>query len=499
MVKPHVLLLPGPAQGHVIPLMELDQRLVKHGAKVTCVNTEVTHKVIMGNWLENNGMQMVSIPDGLEPWEDRNEYGKLMESMIKTMPSKLEQVIERINKQDDNKITCLIVDMWLAFAPEVAKKMGIRRVTFFPASTATLATVMSIPKLIDDGIPLNSEMIRLREGIPPIKPENLLWTVILDPTTIEVHFQNQLKLVEYTRITEWFICNSAVELEPAAFSLFPLLVPIGPLLASNRLADQVLAHPSIACFMSHCGWNSTLEGVTNGVPFLCWPYFADQFYNETYICDIWKTGLGLKKEETSIVTREEIKSKAVQLLSDETFKSKALDMKEKVATSVTKGGCSHSLNSESMVGFQKLAMGGPKDKESEARALGHHVNSRRLMTRKEIKGLFFQLVVDSRRLTTRKEIKVSMWPRRRSERVKDDLSRDTTQREQLVEAIPLFAKEVIIGGVAKTIVATLECIKILFQTRSEFHNIGLLAAFRRIARIVPYAALHYMAYEQYRW
>ncbi|KAJ9538640.1 hypothetical protein OSB04_031373 [Centaurea solstitialis] len=89
----------------------------------------------------------------------------------------------------------------------------------------------------------------------------------------------------------------------------------------------------------------------------------------------------------------------------------------------------------------------------------------------------------------------------------------------VVEGIPLFAKELIAGGVAggvaKTIVAPLERLKILFQTRSEFHNIGLLASFRRIAktegllgfyrgngasvaRIVPYAALHYMAYEQYR-
>ncbi|KAK1413869.1 hypothetical protein QVD17_29605 [Tagetes erecta] len=87
------------------------------------------------------------------------------------------------------------------------------------------------------------------------------------------------------------------------------------------------------------------------------------------------------------------------------------------------------------------------------------------------------------------------------------------------ETIPLFAKELIAGGVAggvaKTIVAPLERLKILFQTRSEFHNLGLLASFRRIAktegllgfyrgngasvaRIVPYAALHYMAYEQYR-
>ncbi|KAF5788559.1 putative mitochondrial carrier domain protein [Helianthus annuus] len=97
---------------------------------------------------------------------------------------------------------------------------------------------------------------------------------------------------------------------------------------------------------------------------------------------------------------------------------------------------------------------------------------------------------------------------------------ETTQPEEgVIESIPLFARELIAGGVAggvaKTTVAPLERLKILFQTRSEFHNIGLLASFKRIAkteglpgfyrgngasvaRIVPYAALHYMAYEQYR-
>ncbi|GAB4852750.1 Mitochondrial carrier protein CoAc2, variant 3 [Ancistrocladus abbreviatus] len=92
--------------------------------------------------------------------------------------------------------------------------------------------------------------------------------------------------------------------------------------------------------------------------------------------------------------------------------------------------------------------------------------------------------------------------------------------EGIIEGMPLYAKELIAGGVAggvaKTAVAPLERIKILFQTRrAEFKSVGLLGSFRKIektegflgfyrgngasvARIVPYAALHYMAYEEYK-
>ncbi|XP_074559074.1 mitochondrial carrier protein CoAc2-like [Curcuma longa] len=86
--------------------------------------------------------------------------------------------------------------------------------------------------------------------------------------------------------------------------------------------------------------------------------------------------------------------------------------------------------------------------------------------------------------------------------------------------IPIAVKELVAGGVAggvaKTAVAPLERVKILFQTRrAEFQSRGLLGSFQKIlqtegllgfhrgngasvARIVPYAALHYMAYEEYR-
>lgn len=94
------------------------------------------------------------------------------------------------------------------------------------------------------------------------------------------------------------------------------------------------------------------------------------------------------------------------------------------------------------------------------------------------------------------------------------------EKNEILDSMPVFAKELIAGGVtggiAKTAVAPLERIKILFQTRrDEFKRIGLVGSINKIgkteglmgfycgngasvARIVPYAALHYMAYEEYR-
>ena len=81
-----------------------------------------------------------------------------------------------------------------------------------------------------------------------------------------------------------------------------------------------------------------MEGVSNGVPFLCWPYFADQFLDESYICDTWEVGLRFNRDERGIVTRGEIKKKLDQLLGNDKFRARALVMKEKLANGIEEGG-----------------------------------------------------------------------------------------------------------------------------------------------------------------
>lgn len=105
--------------------------------------------------------------------------------------------------------------------------------------------------------------------------------------------------------------------------------------------QKVLSHPAIACFVSHCGWNSTMEGVSNGVPFLCWPYFADQLFDKVYVCDVWKVGLGFDLDDEGLISRWEIKKKVDKLLGDEKIRGRSQKLKEMAVRNIAEGGQSH--------------------------------------------------------------------------------------------------------------------------------------------------------------
>ncbi|KAM1411105.1 hypothetical protein COP1_023839 [Malus domestica] len=229
----HIIAVPYPAQGHVLPLMELSQCLVNHGFKVTFVNTEFNHKRIVnalaGKTHVGDCIRLVSLPDGLEPGEDRNDLALL---------------IEKINEEGSDKVTCVLADESSGWALDVAVKMKIPRVALLPASAAALALSFNIPKLIhegiinDEGTRLKSQEIELAKNLPEMKTADLLWTCFHTLATQKIAFQVVVRNNVFVEAVDWLVCNSAYDLQPAAFTLAPEILPIGPILASNRLENS---------------------------------------------------------------------------------------------------------------------------------------------------------------------------------------------------------------------------------------------------------------------
>ncbi|PON46704.1 UDP-glucuronosyl/UDP-glucosyltransferase [Parasponia andersonii] len=70
---------------------------------------------------------------------------------------------------------------------------------------------------------------------------------------------------------------------------------------------EILSHPAIGCFFTHCGWNSTIEALSLAVPMVGMPQWTDQPTDAKLVEDLWKVGVRVKvDDESGIVGRDEI-------------------------------------------------------------------------------------------------------------------------------------------------------------------------------------------------
>ncbi|SPT20096.1 unnamed protein product [Triticum aestivum] len=81
---------------------------------------------------------------------------------------------------------------------------------------------------------------------------------------------------------------------------------------------EILAHSATAAFMSHCGWNSTVESLSHGQPILAWPMHCDQPWDAELVCNYLKAGILVRPWEKH---SEVITAKAIQEVIEEAMLS----------------------------------------------------------------------------------------------------------------------------------------------------------------------------------
>ncbi|XP_059065710.1 UDP-glycosyltransferase 85A1 isoform X2 [Cryptomeria japonica] len=128
---------------------------------------------------------------------------------------------------------------------------------------------------------------------------------------------------------------------------------------TNQL--KVLSHLSIGGFLTHSGWNSTLEAISMGIPMIGWPYCGDQFLNCRFVKDVWNVGFdfkGVDVDEFKVVTQEIVESTIRSIMEGSSrvkLRENVVRLKEAAHKAVTEGGTSYSNLNTFAEDMQKIA------------------------------------------------------------------------------------------------------------------------------------------------
>ncbi|KAI3930335.1 hypothetical protein MKW92_050002 [Papaver armeniacum] len=106
---------------------------------------------------------------------------------------------------------------------------------------------------------------------------------------------------------------------------------------------EVLAHKAVGCFVTHCGWNSTLEALSLGVPMVAMPQWTDQTTNAKCIEDMWRVGVRAKIDDNGMVNRQNSEKSIKEVMEGERrelIKKNSVRLQELAIEAVDEGGSS---------------------------------------------------------------------------------------------------------------------------------------------------------------
>ncbi|XP_043694861.1 hydroquinone glucosyltransferase-like [Telopea speciosissima] len=459
---PHIVILPAPGIGHLIPLTELAKRLtLHHNFTVTlAISTEgspsKTLKAIVDALPKTINSLFLPPVNFDDLSEDVLVETRICLTVTRSLPS-LRETFKTLTTT--THLVALVVDLFGTDAIDVAREFNVLPYIFFPSTSLMLSFVLHLPKL--------DEMYscEYRDMVEPVKLPGCVpihGSDFLDPVQDRKNEAYSWILHHSKRyhLAEGILLNSFMALEPGAIKALteetdlskPPVYMVGPLIQNQISSDtidgseclrwldhqpqesvifvsfgsagvlseeqltelalglelseqrflwvarkptdqkaanaggligihssedplgflpegflertkergfvvyswapqiQVLSHGSTGGFLTHCGWNSTLESVVHGVPLIAWPLYAEQKMNSVMLVDDIKIALRPKADENGLIRRDEIAAVVKCLVEGEEGKRVSNKMKElKVAAAMALSGDGSSTQSLSEV------------------------------------------------------------------------------------------------------------------------------------------------------
>nr|CAB3454331.1 unnamed protein product [Digitaria exilis] len=291
-------------------------------------------------------------------------------------------------------VTCVVADGYLPWAIDIADELGVPALAFRTSSACSVLAFLSVPKLLELGelpFPEGSDLDENVRGVPGM--EGFLRRRDLPSSFRHVseHGVNPrlrvlVKDTFHSGKARALVLNTAASLERSSLAhIAPHMrdvFAVGPLHAMSPAtttslwreddgcvawldgqADRsivyaslgslavitreqftellsglrdVLRHRAVGCFLTHAGWNSTLEAVVEGVPMVCWPFFADQQINSRFVGAVWRNGLDMK----DVCDRTVVEKTVREAMESDEIRRSAEALARQVKRDVAAGGSS---------------------------------------------------------------------------------------------------------------------------------------------------------------
>ncbi|PWA87820.1 UDP-glucuronosyl/UDP-glucosyltransferase [Artemisia annua] len=434
----HIVIFPSPGMGHLIPLVELAQRLLDHRRLFITfiIPTAVGATIIPQNDILNampENISTIFLPpvDLNDIPDDAAIETRIALTMSRSFPS-LRQTLAELTRTS-KKPSALVVDLFGTPSFETIKDFDIPAYIFCTVSAMSLVSIFQTPildKMYACELRDILEPVTL-PGCVPVHGSDMSEPLQDKKNEVYNHMIHSSKLFS---LSKGILINSFFELEPGAFKALeegdwckPDVYSVGPLIRSGsrnqtndgieclkwldkhpvasvlfvsfgsggtlsqeqinelafgleqsgqrflwviksphrksnasyfnaqshlnpfgflpdgfleRVKDrgllvsswapqvEILGHGSTGGFLTHCGWNSILESVVNGVPMIAWPLFAEQRMNAVLLTDGLGVAYRVKVDENGLVGRDEIDKCVKNLIAGEDGRKMRLKVSE---------------------------------------------------------------------------------------------------------------------------------------------------------------------------